>query len=213
MEYYVSTSFGALKLGIPFHGFASNMLTVRLLVEALSPPPTRPTDVVKREFEEAKALWEASDLRRHVWDKLMSTPSISQVKRAVLFATGSPTRHAFGHYATSSMQICLGITVRETALTRRREDCKEEDLTIECLAQDPEFAPSDVDILAPYDVKIVPDPEGFLALDDSTAVIVFYPDIAVRNISLDICRPPIFICDAIKKQCEKVICSLGEDEK
>ncbi|KAI0903238.1 hypothetical protein F4823DRAFT_636475 [Ustulina deusta] len=61
--------------------------------------------------------------------------------------------------------------------------------------QDPAYTPLDKSVLSSVDLTVVDDPQAFLLLDDSSILVAIAPDIPVKQIVADICRPGIIIWD------------------
>lgn len=61
--------------------------------------------------------------------------------------------------------------------------------------QDPAYTQKDRDVLRPEGFTILDDPQAFLVLDESSIIVSINPDIPVKQIVADICRPGIIIWD------------------
>ncbi|KAI0977569.1 hypothetical protein F4678DRAFT_477607 [Xylaria arbuscula] len=59
--------------------------------------------------------------------------------------------------------------------------------------QDPAYTQLDRDVLTSYGYTVVDDPQGFLMLDDNSILVSISPDVPVKQIVVDICRPAIII--------------------
>ncbi|KAJ2969941.1 hypothetical protein NUW58_g9847 [Xylaria curta] len=59
--------------------------------------------------------------------------------------------------------------------------------------QDPVYTQRDRDVLCSAGFTILDDPQAFLTLDDSSILVSINPDIPVKQIVADICRPSIII--------------------
>ena len=66
-----------------------------------------------------------------------------------------------------------------------------------CLAQDPGRTENDISVLKRNGMSILPDPRGFLEVDDTSVVISMGPDAPVRQIVMDVARPAIMIWDRV----------------
>ncbi|KAI1311524.1 hypothetical protein F5Y03DRAFT_391611 [Xylaria venustula] len=58
---------------------------------------------------------------------------------------------------------------------------------------DPAYTELDRDVLTSYGYTVVEDPQGFLMLDDNSVLVSIGPDVLVKQIVADICRPAIII--------------------
>ncbi|KAI0415535.1 hypothetical protein F5X98DRAFT_213444 [Xylaria grammica] len=59
--------------------------------------------------------------------------------------------------------------------------------------QDPVYTQRDKDVLFPAGFTVLDDPQAFLTLDNSSVLVSIDPDIPVKQIVADICRPGIII--------------------
>ncbi|KAH6621611.1 hypothetical protein B0J18DRAFT_458088 [Chaetomium sp. MPI-SDFR-AT-0129] len=64
-----------------------------------------------------------------------------------------------------------------------------------CFVQNPLYSESDERFLAAVGITVVPDPWGFLEIDDTTLVISLDPLLPVREIVSDIAMPAVFLCN------------------
>lgn len=64
-----------------------------------------------------------------------------------------------------------------------------------CFAQNPDYSESDKRFLAAIGVAVVPDPYGFLEIDDTTLVISLNPKISVREVISEIAMPAVLLCN------------------
>ncbi|POS72624.1 hypothetical protein DHEL01_v208980 [Diaporthe helianthi] len=71
---------------------------------------------------------------------------------------------------------------------------------IQCFAQDPAYTEVDKQVLSQYDVAVVNDPNGFIAVNDNSVVLSFCPDVPVRQIITDIARPAILVWDTVRSE-------------
>lgn len=68
---------------------------------------------------------------------------------------------------------------------------------IDCYAQDPIYSDTDKAVLQRYGICPVDDPEGFLEVDQATAVISISPNIPVRGVIADLALPVVMIWDYV----------------
>lgn len=59
--------------------------------------------------------------------------------------------------------------------------------------QDPAYTQKDRDVLSPNGFTVLDDPQAFLLLDESSVLVSIGPDIPVKQIVADICRPGMII--------------------
>lgn len=65
-----------------------------------------------------------------------------------------------------------------------------------CFAQDPGYEAEERNILGSLNVLTADDPQGFLMLDDESVVMAIAPDVPVKQIVLDLCRPVAILWQA-----------------
>jgi hypothetical protein len=70
---------------------------------------------------------------------------------------------------------------------------------VKCSAQDPLYTEVDRKVLEKEGVAVVDDPEGFLKVDEKTAVVCVYPNVPIRQIIADIARPAVIIWDRVEE--------------
>lgn len=97
-----------------------------------------------------------------------------------------------GMERTRAFQHLAMLTVREMV-----EEIQGTKNQVQCYAQDPHY--EDVEVLAlaskSIGIKILPDPEGFLMVDDSTIVMHFFAGIGIGDIVMDLARPVAMVWD------------------
>jgi hypothetical protein len=111
----------------------------------------------------------------------LSGVSIAPIKKLVAFALSS--MRAFSdvpHDNRSLFQHALLMTLRDLLL----ENTAQGDDGIKCYAQDPAYSEHDIAVLQSCGVTVVPDPEGFLEVDEETVVISISPNVPVKQVSL-----------------------------
>lgn len=62
-----------------------------------------------------------------------------------------------------------------------------------CYVQDPAYSDRDKDVLKSLGITTLEDPAGFLEADDRSIVLSFYPNVPVKQIIADLCRPAVII--------------------
>ncbi|KAK3365617.1 hypothetical protein B0T24DRAFT_393602 [Lasiosphaeria ovina] len=68
-----------------------------------------------------------------------------------------------------------------------------------CIAQDPAYDETDVDVLDAVDIIILNDPDGLMVVTPNSVVVSIHPTAPVRAILADfMVRPAMFICDKLK---------------
>lgn len=138
-----------------------------------------PYDELSRNFHAQRAKWESSEGRKQ-FAKIVAPTKAIPVRKVVAFACGPLF---FEEFATrSALQHALILTLRDIFGQH-----------VKCFAQDPYYFPDDKKILENEGVQVADDPQGFLELDDDSAVISCAPDIPVSSIVCEIARPALMI--------------------
>jgi len=153
-------------------------------------PALSPEDML-REFGQVQSEWEASspcqELRR-----ILQTVDIPPVKKIVAFACSTMD---WGEEPSSAsrLQHCLVLTLKDilSALNGGKE--------VPGFAQDPIYVDADKQTLQHHGVTVLDDPRGFLEVDDTSAVFSANPDVPIRDIVLELARPPIMVWNEMKE--------------
>ncbi|KAK0726933.1 hypothetical protein B0T26DRAFT_868330 [Lasiosphaeria miniovina] len=70
---------------------------------------------------------------------------------------------------------------------------------ITCIAQDPAYDETDVDVLDAVDIITLSDPDGLMVVTPNSVVMSIHPTAPVRAILADfVVRPAMFICDKLR---------------
>ncbi|KAL2861871.1 hypothetical protein BJX68DRAFT_13382 [Aspergillus pseudodeflectus] len=145
-------------------------------------------------LQRAIDTWRDSQSWKHLKSTL-SGVSIAPIKKLVAFALSS--MRAFSdvpHDNRSLFQHALLMTLRDLLL----ENTAQGDDGIKCYAQDPAYSEHDIAVLQSCGVTVVPDPEGFLEVDEETVVISISPNVPVKQVVSEIARPALIIWDSIR---------------
>ncbi|KAL2837946.1 hypothetical protein BJY01DRAFT_220354 [Aspergillus pseudoustus] len=148
---------------------------------------------VKASLERAIDTWGGS----LSWEKLKVTLgrfNLASVNKIVAFALSSisefsdekdyDNRSAFQHALVVALQGLL------SNLSHEHRQPK-------CYAQDPAYTEHDTNALQTLGITVLPDPEGFLEVDDETLVISVSPNVPVKQVVSDIARPAFIIWNTI----------------
>lgn len=95
-------------------------------------------------------------------------------------------------------QHALILTLRDMFCDKLSYDSSQEK-TIKCYAQDPIYNDSDIGALASLDITVLDDPDGFLQLDEETAVISIAPNICVKQVVTELSRPALIFWNLTEK--------------
>ncbi|KAJ0414665.1 hypothetical protein BJY00DRAFT_318582 [Aspergillus carlsbadensis] len=176
------------------HSPYSNLRLVHLLEPRSQPAgPEANQREIHASLERDLDLWRDSQS----WGKLKATlrgVSIAPVKKIVAFGLGSMremppvNRHFYQH--------ALILALRQLLYGGRSRRIAEKE--IKCYAQDPGYTENDIAALQSCAVTAVPDPEGFLEVDEQTVVISIYPNVPIRQVISEISRPAVMIWNSIE---------------
>jgi hypothetical protein len=127
--------------------------------------------------------------------KTLSGVSLAPVKKFVAFALNSMRGFSdMPRENRSLFQHALLVTLRDFLL----ESSNKEDDGVKCYAQDPAYTERDIAVLQSCSVTVLPDPEGFLEVDEETAVISISPNVPVKQVVSELARPALIIWDTIR---------------
>ena len=70
---------------------------------------------------------------------------------------------------------------------------------MQCYAQDPVYEDVDRRVLGELGMTVLDNPRGFLEVDESTAVFSLAPEVAVRQIVVDIAKPALMIWNKVRE--------------
>jgi hypothetical protein len=147
----------------------------------------RKRDDVAESFNNARIAWEASETCKIFKSGLSNNASGHKINRIVGFACGSLTQSR----PRAAFQHALLVTAKEW-LENRDKQLQDEAPTF--YLQDPDYTTVDKKILAEdYGFKVVPEPDGFLEVDERSIVLSIAPTIPIKYIIAGIASPAIVI--------------------
>jgi len=129
-------------------------------------------------------------------DKLAATNFFCQLQKAIASTAVPPNMDKIVAFALGSltylsepnpdsvMQHALLLTLRKV-LSPAHE--------LKCYSQDPLYTTPDQEALAMAGVDVLNDPDAFLKVDDNSVLLSISPDVPVRQVIADLCRPVIII--------------------
>ena len=136
--------------------------------------------------------WEESGSCKRLLSAIKSMPSSTKVGKVVAFACGSLQRDAESLFPRASFQHALALTLRNAFKQNNLEN-------VACYAQDPEYNEIDNIILGEFGIKVLDDPDGFLAIDDSSIILSFALEAPIKQIIADLAKPAVIIWDRVYK--------------
>ncbi|XWW94295.1 hypothetical protein V2A60_002238 [Cordyceps javanica] len=84
------------------------------------------------------------------------------------------------------------------ALARAQDGDGDGDGEVRCYVQDPAYAAVEKELLATLGFTVLPDPKGFLEVDDATLVFSVHPNVPVRQVVTDMGWPAAMVWDTIE---------------
>ncbi|KAK2810744.1 hypothetical protein FQN50_002787 [Emmonsiellopsis sp. PD_5] len=153
--------------------------------------PQLPLDKVKQNFKDARIQLEGL-LRKKLSSALYDRHIPSGINQIVALACGSMSYDTLpGPSAYQNALICALRTILQEDIYRNSGDIK-------CYSQDPGFTETDKSVLGHSRIDVLNNPEGFVKVNNSTALLSFSPDISVKEIIRDIGkRPALLIWDRV----------------
>lgn len=123
---------------------------------------------------------------RRIWDA--NKVASAGVDNIVAFACG-PLIWNSQIAVHSILQHALILSLRDYLLEKGSSHVDE----YPCYAQDPAYSDRDKAVLGSLGITTLEDPNGFLKADDHSIVLSFYPNVPVKQIIADLCRPAVII--------------------
>lgn len=162
----------------------------KLTGELICPTPNQSNEDITRFFELHREAWEATEYCSEIRTILSDTVKLSRITKVIAFACGGMAFNDQEPWVVrSAYQHALLLTIKDVVdKTRESEACK-----VECYVQDPVYCDCDREVLAQYGIQTLESPQGFLEVDDFTAVLSFGPDVPIRQIIADIAHPAMMI--------------------
>lgn len=135
----------------------------------------------------------SSDHCKELRSMLLAKPTRTVTKIIAFACGGMAFNDEEPHAARSAYQHALILTLRDV-LTELQTPSD----PIKCYAQDPVYCEVDRRVLGSCGICTLEHPQGFLEVDDSTAVLSFAANIPVRQVVAEIARPAMMIWDEYK---------------
>ncbi|KAK8856053.1 hypothetical protein PGQ11_011965 [Apiospora arundinis] len=123
---------------------------------------------------------------RRIWDA--NKVASAGVDNIVAFACG-PLIWNSQIAVHSILQHALILSLRDYLLEKGSSHVDD----YPCYAQDPAYSDRDKAVLGSLGITTLEDPNGFLKADDHSIVLSFYPNVPVKQIIADLCRPAVII--------------------
>ncbi|OKP11082.1 hypothetical protein PENSUB_3491 [Penicillium subrubescens] len=155
--------------------------------EELFQDPTLPSyDDLNTIFKEQIQIWQESEMCERVTQILNSSAAGLNIRKVVAVALGGISKDV-GH--RSAFQHALVVTLREWFDDQQQSVC--------CYAQDPEYKAVDKAVLQAHGVIAIDDPRAWLEVDERSILFSCAPNVPVKEIVADITRPAVIIWERI----------------
>ncbi|KAK8111688.1 uncharacterized protein PG998_008145 [Apiospora kogelbergensis] len=168
---------------VPFEGHDAATIAARAKIDKMPPAELRTI------FLEKEGKWKKTepfvDEMHRIWDdRDIASAGIDKI---VAFACG-PLIWDSKVAVQSILQHGLLLSLRDYLLGKGEQagECP-------CYVQDPAYSDRDKDVLKSLGITTLEDPAGFFEADDRSIVLSFYPNVPVKQIIADLCRPAVII--------------------
>nr|POE64934.1 hypothetical protein CFP56_65892 [Quercus suber] len=147
---------------------------------------------VRSYFQSVQDVW--SESQACVRLQAMVKAARPQCNEIISFALGSLTQEFQRNWPPrSAFQHALVVSLRDALRSYQPQE------TVVCSVQDPAYTDLDESLLSDSNINAVYDPEGFLRLSDTSAVLSCSPDIPVKEVVLELANPALMIWDTIRE--------------
>ncbi|KAI1270038.1 hypothetical protein F5Y18DRAFT_366903 [Xylariaceae sp. FL1019] len=168
-----------MKIGTPIRLFSV------MLPEYRDPPV--PAAEAFDIYLKMEGHWKTSEHYTRLRETLRSTKSIPVLTKFIGMA--------LGHLVIGSVmsERCVHQHALLSALHEIFTECSNSVPVIETYVQDPAYSQRDMEVLHSAGFTIMDDPQALLELDESSLLLCIAPNLPVKEIVADICRPGIII--------------------
>lgn len=146
-------------------------------------------------FRAYRDAWEASENCHALKQSIASAAPLPRITKIIAFACSSISRDPDQTAHRAATQHALILTLRDALQSSNLDGAGGQQ--IRCLAQDPAYSEADRAVLAELGITAVDDPEGFLEVDDQSAVLSFSPNVPVRQVVTDLAYPAVLAWDTV----------------
>ncbi|KAI2614933.1 hypothetical protein GGR54DRAFT_615385 [Hypoxylon sp. NC1633] len=180
--------------GIEFFSPGTAYLPMQLSVISWMTDPTREgnlisssTEDLRRAFQDSERQLRTGGYEERLREKLSTLETPFVLDKIVAFALGPLARES-REVDRPTAQHAL-VSVLHSSLVQRGILSA----TSRRYLQDPIYEKMDMDALSSEGFTVLDDPQGFLVLDESSVLVSISPNVPVKQIVADICRPGIII--------------------
>ncbi|CAN9450800.1 unnamed protein product [Alternaria sp. RS040] len=151
--------------------------------------PNNPRDRILLKFymQQAEKLWQVSDVHHVLFNSLNSLKHTARITNIVCIGLGTLYMPGSKN-ANPAMQHIVASSIAQDLERVYKAEGFPVDTPITIIAQDPAYNELDRVILSelPVPIKTVSDPEGFLAINESSLVFSCYPGVPVKQLVADL---------------------------
>jgi hypothetical protein len=144
------------------------------------------SDTTRQIFQAMRADWRTGEYFKNlqgIWDREIPPLPVDKIvglKCGPLLYRRQPDERPM-------IQHSLILDLKEFVLNRGKSE------QYRCYAQDPSYSDDDVETLKHFDITVLDDPSGFLEVDSRSILISISPNVPVKQIIADLCRPAIIV--------------------
>ena len=155
-------------------------------------PNQRSRDEVDEILSHNRQTWEASEQCKQL-KHILAQRDLESVGKIIGIGLGALSGGGIQSSASSSAyQHALPLTLRETLAKPQRQR------HIPCYVQDPAYSTLDKAVLNDSGFTVLEDPNGFVEIDEDSAVISLFPDCPVKEIVFNLAKPALIIWQTVK---------------
>ncbi|KAI0426383.1 hypothetical protein F5Y09DRAFT_319038 [Xylaria sp. FL1042] len=145
------------------------------------------TEELRDTFHEIERSWKASEYYERLQGALAAVKTPLVLDKVIGVALGPLILETLVNRDSITQHALISV-IHSTLLQRGVLSASSK-----CYVQDPIYTQQDKDVLSSEDFTVLEDPGAFLTMDDSSVHVSISPDIPVKQIVADICRPGIII--------------------
>ena len=162
-------------------------------------PPLQSYEEAKVYFESVRNTWNGSQSCTRL--KSILDSKLPQCSKILGFALGEISRDVLEVWQQGpAFQHALLLTLRDVLSLYNPEQNE-----VVSYTQDPAYSEVDKLLLKSYGITVVNDPDGFLQVDNSSAVISCGPNAPIRQVISDLAQPTLMIWDKVSECSPQVL--------
>lgn len=140
-------------------------------------------DLLIQDLGYGMMFWDQSVEHQLLQECLQKLSNTARVTNIVCIAHGG-----LGRGAASILQHVAASSIAQEVIALYEQAGQPLENPITIIAQDPAYSTNDIDLLGhlPIPIRVVPDPEGFLAVNDTSLVMACYLTVPVKQMVADL---------------------------